>query len=42
VACPARSRACEEPSPLREFDRRLFDDGMTYLDEILKGLAKTR
>jgi hypothetical protein len=36
VACPARSRACEEPSPLREFDRRLINDGMTYLDEILK------
>jgi hypothetical protein len=41
VACPARSRACEEPSPLREFDRRLIDDGMTYLDEILKDWLNT-
>jgi hypothetical protein len=41
VACPARSRACEESSPLREFDRRLVEDGKTDLDEILKDRRNT-
>ena len=41
MACPARSRACEEPSPLREFDRRLIDDEKTDLDEILNDRLNT-
>jgi putative transposase len=32
VACPARSRACEEPSPLREFDRRSVGYGYLLRD----------
>ncbi|MGP0010950.1 MAG: hypothetical protein ACLPIG_20000, partial [Methylocella sp.] len=29
AACPARSRACEEPSPLREVDRRSIGYGVS-------------